>query len=107
MCRLDGSAWWLSDCRPARLSRRRLLEGAAGLAGGLALTHGLSAAADAQPAEGGAGSVGATPQARAAGGGQAPGGGRALARRLGGGGVGRGTPPHRQGALGHARVLDN
>src|SRR4051794_16310516 len=85
MCRLDGSAWWLSGCRPARLSRRRLVEGAAGLAGGLALTHGFSTAADAHPIEGGAGTVGATPQARATGVGQAQGGGRAIARWLGGG----------------------
>ena len=107
MCRLDRSAWWLAGCRPARLSRRRLLEGAAGLAGGLALTHGFSATADAHQAEGGTGSASATPQASAAGVGQAQGGGRAIARWLGGGVLELATPDYGEVAYVDAWLWNN
>jgi L-ascorbate metabolism protein UlaG (beta-lactamase superfamily) len=115
VCRLDGNAWWLAGCRRAPVSRRHLLGGALGLAGGLALSAAWS---EAQASGGSAapGSGAAVPDAGpaasaaaglAAGPGQAQGRGQAIVRWLGGGVLELATPDYGEVAYVDAWLWNN
>src|SRR6266852_5500985 len=107
MCELDRVRWSLAEGRRWRLSRRRLLGGALGLAGGLALGRLLGEPANAQAETGSEAWSSDAAVASTAGAAQAQGAGSAVVRWLGGGVLEVATPDYQQLAYVDAWVWNN
>jgi L-ascorbate metabolism protein UlaG (beta-lactamase superfamily) len=105
MCELDRVRWSLAQGRRWRLSRRRLLGGALGLTGGLALGRLLGEPANAQADTGSGAWSAAAPSVPGAA--QAQGAGSAAVRWLGGGVLEVATPDYQQLAYVDAWVWNN